>query len=87
MTALDPDIEELLAKRAIHWVTVTSSAIAKSVCQMMGARLRDVQLASISPITSQTLREEGFEPHAEAAEYTTDGVIDAILASTPAEAS
>jgi uroporphyrinogen-III synthase len=36
-------------------------------------------LASISPITSQTLRELGYEPTVEATTYTMDGIIEAIL--------
>lgn len=64
---------------SIDWLTVTSSAIARSLSSMWGDRLHQVKLASISPITSQTLRELGYEPAAEATVYTTDGVIDAIL--------
>ena len=61
------------------WVTVTSSAIARSVVALWGERLAEVKLASISPITSQTLRDLGHEVAAEAEVYTTDGLIDAIL--------
>lgn len=73
-----PEIEEQWP--TIEWVTVTSSAIARALHRLWGERLASVQLASISPITSQTLRECGLEPAAEATEYTADGVIDAILA-------
>lgn len=65
----------------IEWITVTSSAIARSVHAMWGERLKQVKIASISPITSQTLRELGLEPSAEAKSYTTDGVIEAVLAA------
>lgn len=65
----------------VDWVTVTSSAIARSICRLWGDRLRSVSLASISPITSATLRELGFEPSTEASEFTAEGVVDAILAA------
>ena len=58
-----------------------SSAIARSLVDMFGDDLRKTRLASISPITSATLREMGFEPAAEATEYTTDGVIEAMVRS------
>jgi len=74
----DADIAADLAAGKIHWVTVTSSAIARSLAAMFGSDLSKVRLASISPITSATLRELGFEPAAEATEYTMAGVARAI---------
>jgi uroporphyrinogen III methyltransferase/synthase len=46
---------------------------------MFGADLGKTRLASISPITSETLRESGYNPAVEASIYTMDGVVDAIL--------
>ena len=77
----DPEIAEALASGAIDWVTVTSSAIARSLVTMFGDSLRATRLASISPITSKTLEEAGFPPSAEANEYTMAGVVEAIVRS------
>lgn len=77
----DPQIVELLERGRIDWVTVTSSAIARSLANLFGERLRGTRLASISPVTSATLRELGYEPAAEASDYTLAGVVAAILAS------
>ena len=77
----DPEIVSALASGAIDWVTVTSSAIARSLVSMFGDSLRAARLASISPITSATLQEAGFTPSAEAAEYTMAGVVEAIVRS------
>jgi uroporphyrinogen III methyltransferase/synthase len=74
----DPNIAAKMAAGEIHWTTVTSSAIARSLVNLFGDSLHKTRLASISPITSATLRELGFEPVAEAKEYTMAGVIDAI---------
>ena len=63
----------------IDWTTVTSSAIARSLARLFGESLQRTKLASISPITSATLRELGFEPAAEAKEYTMAGVVAAIV--------
>ncbi len=72
---------ELLEQGTLDWMTVTSSAIARSLVALFGEKLRRTKLASISPITSATLRELGYEPAAEATEYTMDGVVKAIMAT------
>lgn len=74
----DTEISADLAAGKIHWVTVTSSAIARSLAALFGRDLNKTRLASISPITSATLRECGFEPAVEASEYTMEGVARAI---------
>ena len=78
---VQPAIKESLEEGTIDWVTVTSSAIAKSLVRLFGDDLRRAKLASISPIASNTLRSLGHEPSAEATEYTMDGVVDAILSA------
>lgn len=77
----DPEIHELLKNGQIQWTTVTSSAIARSLACMFGSDLRKTRLASISPVTSQTLRELGYSPSCEATVYTMDGLVDAVLAA------
>jgi uroporphyrinogen III methyltransferase/synthase len=79
--AADPEIAALLSDGKIDWITVTSSAIARSLARMFGDNLRRSRLASISPITSGTLRELGYPPSAEAKVYTMDGVVEAIVAA------
>jgi uroporphyrinogen III methyltransferase/synthase len=75
----DPEIVARLAAGRIHWTTVTSSAIARSLARLFGDSLKKTKLASISPVTSATLRELGYEPAAEAKEYTMPGVVSAIM--------
>lgn len=79
----DPEIVDELAQGRIHWVTVTSSAIARSLVRLFGAELRKSRLASISPVTSGALRELGFEPEVEAQAYTIEGLVEAILQAHP----
>ena len=62
----DPQIAAALAAGRVDWVTVTSSAIARAIVGLFGEQLRKARLASISPVTSQTLRELGHPPAAEA---------------------
>ncbi len=72
-------VRDQLERGEIDWVTVTSSAIARSVVRNYGEALRKTKLASLSPITSATLRELSFEPVAEATEYTMPGLVAAIM--------
>jgi uroporphyrinogen III methyltransferase/synthase len=81
VTHPEPEVVDSLAAGRIDWVTVTSSAIARSLAAMFGDNLRRTKLASISPITSATLRELGYEPACEATDYTMSGVVDAIASS------
>jgi uroporphyrinogen III methyltransferase/synthase len=78
---VDTRIERRMASGEIDWVTVTSSAIAKSLVRLFGDSLGRAQLASISPVTSATLRSLGYEPAVEATTYNIDGVLDAICAA------
>ncbi len=68
-------------------ITVTSSAIARSLAKLFGDDLRRSKLASISPLTSGVLRELSFEPAAEATEYTMAGLVEAILTSAQTKAA
>ena len=74
----DPHVAALLAQGRIDWVTVTSSAIARAIVGLFGDSLRKARLASISPVTSETLRELGHRPAVEAAEYTMAGLAAAM---------
>jgi len=62
----------------IDWVTVTSSAIARSLVRLFGEDLRRAKLASISPVTTATLGKLGHQPAVEASTYTMAGLVDAI---------
>lgn len=68
----------------VDWVTFTSSSTVKNFLAMAG---RDVLLgarvASIGPVTSETLRKHGLRVDVEAGEFTTRGLVAAIVAAGP----
>jgi uroporphyrinogen-III synthase len=73
-------------KQRPHVVTFTSSSSVRNFVALLGGRRRprhmgQVQVASIGPITSATLRELGFRVHCEAQEYTIPGLVRAIVAA------
>ena len=74
----DPEIVSLMESGRIDWTTCTSSAIAESLARMFGDALRKTRLASISPITSETIRRLGFEVAAESRCATMQGVFEEV---------
>ena len=76
------EIIEKIKDKSIKIVTFTSSSTVKNFMAFIEDKsiLDGIKLASIGPITSQTLRDFGFEPHIEAEEYTIKGLYDAIVA-------
>ncbi|WP_040351739.1 uroporphyrinogen-III C-methyltransferase [Blastopirellula marina] len=75
---LSPEIIEAWDDQPIDYVIVTSSAIARATVRLLGARAQQTKFVSISPITSDALREAGVEPNIEAAVYTMDGIVAAL---------
>jgi uroporphyrinogen III methyltransferase/synthase len=62
------------------WITFTSSSTVKNFVAAVGRELLDgVRIASIGPVTSATARAQGLEIAAEAEEYTSDGLVRAIV--------
>jgi uroporphyrinogen-III synthase len=71
-------------------ITFTSSSTVRNFVELLGGargaldiarkRLRHtIQLASIGPITSSTLRELGLKADIAAKEYTIPGLVEAIV--------
>lgn len=77
--AADPDVLARMEAGEFEWVTVSSSAIARSLWRLFGESLKRCRLVSISPLTSQTLIELGLPVAAEAAEPTMEALVDAVL--------
>ena len=82
VTRCDEGVAEAVRGGRVKWVAVTSSAIARSLARLFGKSLKNCRLASISPVTSATLTELGFAVSAEAASYTMEGLVAAILAES-----
>jgi uroporphyrinogen III methyltransferase/synthase len=80
---LPPDAETALNENAVDLVTFTSSSTVTNFVELMGPDRTDftrrVPAACIGPITSDTARENGLNVAAEAAQYTIDGLVDAVV--------
>lgn len=76
---------EMLTLREIDAITFTSSSTVSNFMSLLESQdarnlLKDVIIASIGPITSDTARSLGLEPDIEADPYTIPGLVDALLA-------
>jgi uroporphyrinogen III methyltransferase/synthase len=62
------------------WITFTSSSTVKNLLRVISPNeLEHVKIASIGPVTSASVRQSGLEVTVEAADYTTDGLIQAVV--------
>jgi uroporphyrinogen-III synthase len=69
-------------KRSPHVITFTSSSTVRNFVELLGkprAGFDNVQLASIGPVTSSTLRDLGLRVDIEAGEFTIPGLVAAIV--------
>jgi uroporphyrinogen III methyltransferase/synthase len=75
--------QTLQAARQADYMTFTSSSTVRFFLLAAGgdAGLSPAtRIVSIGPVTSETLREHGLEPHVEAGQHDVDGLLDALLA-------
>ncbi len=81
--ALPTELIEALAAREVHWITFTSSSTVRNFVSLLGEnyldRMNGVKIASIGPITSQTLRELRLAPTVEAKTFDLGGLVAALF--------
>lgn len=84
---LPDEAAQVLREGRAQWITFTSASTFRNFQVLLGAEadrvLRSARLASIGPITSQAMREAGYEPTVEAAEYTAEGLVRAMRDYVP----
>ena len=69
--------ETMASVQEADLITFTSSSTARNFFSLVPSV--KVELASIGPVTSQTVRELGYSITFEASEYTIDGLVQAIM--------
>ena len=67
----------------IQYVTFTSSSTVENFFELVSPEVfkqyPDVKIASIGPITSETVKKFGFTPHIEPEEYTIPGLVEELV--------
>jgi len=65
-SSLPLELHEAMAGNHVNWITFTSSSTVQNFLSLLGPdaaeRLKGIKLASIGPVTTQTIRDAGFEP-------------------------
>lgn len=80
-----PTLLQALHQGDIHWITLTSSNIARRVLALCDPLLRerilrgDIRLVAISPETGSVVRAAGLPVAAEAQVYTEEGLLAALI--------
>ena len=88
---IDLELLEEINQGRIDYITLTSSKIAEALIRLLSPAARrrvrsgEVQLVSISPVTSAAIRKLDLPVAAEAAEYTTAKVVEALAALAAGE--
>ena len=90
--ALPALIAERIASGTVDWITLTSSAIATRLAALLPIAAqslvgRQFRLATLSPVTSETVTRLGWDVAVEASEYTWEGLVRAIVERVAAERS
>jgi uroporphyrinogen III methyltransferase/synthase len=79
---LPPELVAALDANEVQWVTFTSSSTARNFVELLGPayreKLQNVKIASIGPITTQTLKELELEPTVQADQFNIPGLVAAI---------
>jgi uroporphyrinogen III methyltransferase / synthase len=81
--------QALTAARQADYITFTSSSTVRFFLEAASGSAglsAETRIVSIGPVTSETLREHGLEPHVETEDHDVDGVIQALLADVATRA-
>ncbi|HEV7301811.1 MAG TPA: uroporphyrinogen-III C-methyltransferase [Tepidisphaeraceae bacterium] len=82
-TALPAGVVEAIESGRVDWITFTSSSTATNLCSLLGPQYSDhlanVRIASIGPVTTETLHCLSLEPAVVATTFNIDGLVDAIV--------
>ncbi len=73
---------EAMQARQVNWITFTSSSTARYFMKLLGDKrewMEQVRIASIGPITSQTVRELGLTVSIEAEHHDIVGLVEALV--------
>jgi uroporphyrinogen III methyltransferase/synthase len=80
--SLPQDVVDALSNGSVHWITFTSSSTVKNFARLIGddyrSKLANVKLASIGPITTQTIEELGLKPAVQAEASSVGSLVKAI---------
>ncbi len=66
-------------ERGVDAITFTSGSTVRNWVASIGEKTKSIPMACIGPVTAEVARDHGLEPAIVAAEYTTGGLIQALI--------
>ena len=81
-THLPEDVLHALQQGEVDWITCTSGSTARHLVQLLGeqrALLTGLKFASIGPVTSAAMREQGLQPTVQATPQDVPGLVTAMV--------
>ncbi len=88
MAQVDPetitDFTQRIAEHQIDWITFTSSSTVENFVSIMGPEFlnqhrKSLPIASIGPVTTETLEKHGLPPCVSATEHSFAGLVQALI--------
>jgi uroporphyrinogen III methyltransferase/synthase len=78
------DFTTQLTEQRIDWITFTSSSTVENFISIVGQEFLDqyresLPIASIGPVTTETLKKHQLQPHVTATEHTFAGLVQALI--------
>jgi uroporphyrinogen III methyltransferase/synthase len=78
------DFTQRIDRQSIDWITFTSSSTVENFVSIVGQefleRYREtLPVASIGPVTTETLKKHGLPPSVSAAEHSFAGLVQALI--------
>jgi len=78
------DLKTQLTEQRIDWMTFTSSSTVENFVSIVGQEFlgqyrNSLPIASIGPVTTETLEKYQLRPHVTAAEHTFAGLVQALI--------
>ena len=78
------DLTQRIAEQRIDWITFTSSSTVENFASIVGPEFLNQQrqslpIASIGPVTTDTLKKYGLRPSVSAAEHSFAGLVQALI--------
>jgi len=81
--SLPEELTEALAGKRVNWITFTSSSTARNFVTLLGEAYREkldgVRIASIGPVTTQTIRDLGLTPTVISEKADIDSLVGAVM--------
>ena len=81
------DLKSRVRDRKIDWISFTSSSTVENFVEIVGSdflaeQKQNIPVASIGPVTTQSLEKHEFQPLVTAGEHTFAGLVDSLIQGT-----